>query len=126
MNEGKENPLFDLLGLERLNEVGTYSPILLRRIKNLIVYPSTSGGLEQWMVQEEGEPTTGSKDSRDLGDRCVDILDVFKDQACYDGIEGCVTERQLRGFGTGVGRPTGTFTRLCGLGQRWIDPDDTR
>ena len=102
VDEPDEHVEFDLLDRRRLDEVRPDPPVLLGRVDRVIVDPSGIRCLQDRMVEEEAEPPARPKHPSDLGDRFVDVVDVFEDEARDRRVERSVGERERRRTGAGV------------------------
>ncbi len=97
VDESDPHAQLHLLGRLRLVEVRTEPPVLLRRVDHVIVDPDAARRLENRMIEEEAEPAAGSQDAADLGDRFVDVVDVFEHETRNRCVERGVGERQRAG-----------------------------
>lgn len=123
MDEGNEHILFHFFDRQILDEVRADSPILLRRVENLIVDPSTARRLQQRMIEKEAEATAGGQNSCHFGNGIIDVFDVFEDETCHDCIEGVRCKRQSMRRRTGNMHSAASLRRDRDLIPRWIDTD---
>lgn len=63
MNERDEHILFHLFDREIFDEVGPDPPVLFGWIQHLVVDPSAPRRLQERVIEEEAEPTTGNEDT---------------------------------------------------------------
>ena len=77
------------------------------------------------MVEEERELPARTQHPCDLGDRTVDVVDVFEHQTRNDGIERGVGERELGCLRSCEHRSPTVFVRHRDLVPRRIDTDHT-
>ena len=89
----------------------------------MIVDPTAAGDLQQRVVEQEQERSAGFEDARHFCNGLVDCGDVLEDQACDDGIETGIGERERISGGACVLRSTGALARDVGLGFGGVDAD---
>ena len=126
MDEPDEHASLDLFDGVLLDEVGTDAPVLLGGIDGVVVDPTGARCLQQRVVEEEAELPTGSQHPGDLGDRTVDVVDVFEHEAGDHGVERSGGERERGRFRSGVVRSPAAFVSHPDLVPRRIDADHPR
>jgi hypothetical protein len=124
VNERDEYILLHLFDRQILHQVRTNSPVLLRRIQNLIVDPTAAWCLQQRMIEEEAEPTPGNKNPSDLYDRIIDIFDVLEHETGNDCVKGFIGEGKTIGRGSGNFYSAVSFRRDDDLIPSRVDADD--
>ena len=75
-------------------------------------------------MRKKREPPARTDHSRDLGDRRVDVIDVFEHETGDGGVEAGIGERQLGGARPQVRRSPTALLGDADLVPRRVDPDD--
>ena len=109
MDEPDVHILFNFLYRLCLYEIWTYSPILFRRINDVVVYPATSRSLQQRMIQKETELAVRFQHSCHFCHCFVHLVNVLKHQTRNYCIKGLVIGRNLCSATKNVSRPSATF-----------------
>ena len=126
MHEPDEHAVLDLFDEALFGQIRPDAPVLLGRIDRVVVDPVAPRRLQQRMVEEEREPTAGPNHPGDLGDRGVDIVDVFEHETRHSGIEARIGERQVGRAGSHVRRSAITLVGDADLVPRRVDAHDAR
>jgi hypothetical protein len=90
----------------------------------VVIDPSAVWGLQQRVVQQEGEPASRSKHPRDLGDCAIDVIDVLEHQTGQSSIERCISEWKCCCTGLHVLRPSPALASHCDLIRRRVSADN--
>ncbi len=124
MYEPDEHPVRHLLVERDLGQVWADAPVLLGRFEDLIVDPATPGRLDERVVQEQGDPPSRTHHPGQLGDRVVDVVDVFVHEAHDRRVERRASDGERDG---GTPHERRTFTPGGGrrqLGATEVQPHD--
>lgn len=121
VHEPDEHAELDLLDKALLREVRTNAPVLLGRINRVVVDPVTPRRLQQWMIEEEREPTAGPNHPCHLGDRVIDIVDVFEHETRHGGVEARIGKRQFGRARSHVRRSPAALARDADLVPGRVD-----
>ena len=85
--------LLYLLDRGGFNEIGAHPPVLLGWVDRVVVDPSSVRCLQDRVVEEEAETATQFEHPSHLGNRVVDVIDVFEHETCN---KRCRTTRRRK------------------------------
>ena len=79
------------------------------RVNDVVVYPATSRGLQQRMIQKEAELAVRFQHSCHFRHCLIHLINVLKHQTRNDCIKGLITGRNLRSAAKKITRPAAPF-----------------
>ena len=92
--------------------------------RHVVVDPAAVRRLQQRMVEEEAEPTTGLQHAGHLGDRLVDVVDVFEHETRHHGVEAAHRRTAARPRSLRANDAATALGRHADAVPRRIDADD--
>ncbi len=116
-----DDPGRDLVDDGVVAQVAPDAPVVL--VGDAVVDPAAGGGLEQWVAQDQHEPTAGFEYPGRFVDGGVERIDVLEREAHQHAVERPVAAGERVGARPRVPGAAGTVPRRADLRRGRIEPD---